>query len=228
MIRFFVLIVCVFFLGCGGSKDDTPQAPEASLLVFPLQNSECTTGESTNEFTSLVTFEWQASALTDTYTIVATNLNTGNSKTSTTATTSAALIIDKGEPYEWYVISENEKSNESVQSAVWRFYNAGSRTTFVPFPAAIISPKSGASVPIDLNNEVELDWEGSDIDNDITTYEIYLSTENPPNTLAGSSTANNSVIKVDAAANTIYYWRVVTIDSEGNASDSGVFEYRAL
>ena len=65
---------------------------------------------------------------------------------------------------------------------------------------------------------------GSDIDNDIVSYDVYFDTVNPPVTLEGNTAASN--IDVTVAAGNTYYWRVVTKDSQGNNSQSEIFEFR--
>jgi len=223
-----ILIFSVLLVGCGGGKKDPPKAPDAARLVFPLKSSQCNTGVDVTPNTSTVTFEWQAGANTDSYRLVVINLNTGGIKETQTMTPAASLVIDKGEPFEWYVISSNEKSEERTQSETWRFYNAGAVTTYIPFPAEIVAPESGSSVAVDLNNEISLEWSSSDIDNDVISFEVYYGTVNPPETLVASPSVSITNLKVDAMTNTVYYWRVITIDAEGNSSDSGVFDFRAL
>ncbi len=217
---------CLIMIGCGGK--DSPKLPESALLVFPLKNSECTTGESLNETTSQIEFQWQSANHTDLYELRVTNLNTGLTQIVNTESISAKLSLEKGTPYSWDVTSKNSKVDDTVISETWRFYNAGPQTTYAPFPAEIIAPKSGASVFRDINNEVLLEWSGADVDNDISGYEIYFSSETPPATLIASPSAGSSEIKVSVVANTIYYWRVITKDREGNTSDSGIFEFKAL
>ncbi len=221
-----MLFVGVLLLGC--SKDSPPKGPEAALLTFPEQNSECTTGTDLNAVTSQVEFRWQTSKNTDTYELRVTNVNSGVSQTVTTAALSARLPLEKGALHRWNVITRNEKTDKIATSDTWQFYNAGSETSYAPFPAEIVSPESGASVVRDINNEITLQWIGADVDNDITGYEIYLDTANPPVTLVGSPSVSINAVQVSVAANTVYYWKVVTRDREDNTSDSGVFSFRAL
>ena len=117
---------------------------------------------------------------------------------------------------------------ETTASETWLFYNSGFQTTYAPFPAEIIEPKVGSTVLRDINNDILLSWNGADVDNDIVGFEIYISTENPPEELLFSLGSGATTTKVAVATNTVYYWRVVTKDAEGNSSDSGVFDFRAL
>ena len=83
-----------------------------------------------------------------------------------------------------------------------------------------MSPQSGASV-----NEgvVNLQWEATDIDNDIASYTIYLDTVNPPANEIGSTSNTNTNSTVTSGE--VYYWKVVTIDQNGNTSNSQIFEF---
>jgi len=220
------LIIAFTLFGCKKKEPSLP--PDSVQLVFPERNSECTTGVDISSTTSEVEFRWQAADNTETYELIVTNLNNNNKQDITVTTTQAKLPIQRGTPYSWMVISKNSSVLETATSPTWSFYNAGFETTYAPFPAEIVAPKMGASTLLDGNSEIELRWAGADVDNDIEGYEIYVSSENPPETLVASPDAGTLSIQVSAMPNTIYYWRVITKDSEGNTSDSGVFEFRAL
>jgi hypothetical protein len=221
-----LLIFGVLLIGC--KKKSSPKPPTVATLVFPNKNSECTTGRDINQSTSEVEFKWMASDNTETYDLRVTNLITNVTQTINTATISAKLPITKGEPFSWFVRSKNTKSTESATSETWRFYNAGYLTTYAPFPAEHIEPKNGTSIFKDINNEVTLEWLGSDIENDIIGYELYFSTTSPPEILIASPLVGTNTEKVSVASNMTYYWRVVTEDGEGNTSDSGIFTFKIL
>ncbi len=197
-------------------------------MIFPNQNSECTTGVDLNATTSRVEFRWQKAAHTDSYELRVTNIVTNISQTVGTGQLSAELPLQKGAPYSWTVVSRNDETQESAISAVWRFYNAGSEQSYAPFPADILAPKPGGTIIRDINNEVVLEWEGADVDNDIAGYELYFSTANPPLTLIAEPAASTTSIKVSVEANTVYYWSITTVDSEGNRSDSGTYGFKVF
>ena len=138
------------------------------------------------------------------------------------------MPIAKGEQFSWLVRSKNSEVEQTVSSEVWSFYNAGSRTTFAPFPAEIVSPRMSENVFKDINNEVVLSWTASDLDNDISNFEIYFSVETTPDNLVGTVSNGVNSLKVSVASNTVYYWNVVTKDSEGNASQSGIYSFKVL
>ncbi len=221
-----LLLFSVLLIGC--KKKSNPKPPESATLVFPNKNSECTTGSDLNQTTSEVEFKWMASDHTETYELRVTNLNNNITQTISTAAISAKLPITKGEPFSWFVRSKNTKVTETAVSETWRFYNAGSQTTYAPFPAEAVEPKSGTSIFKDINNEVTLEWYGSDIENDIEGYEVYFSTTTPPETLIASPSFNVNSEKVSVTSNTEYYWKVITKDSEGNSSESGIFVFKVL
>jgi hypothetical protein len=224
---FGLIFVLSLIVGCGGDDSPTPQ-PEAPLLVFPLQDSECTTGQDISETVRQVTFEWQPSDNADSYTLNVVNLNTNVSlQPITTQNTSASVSIEKGIPFSWSVASRNQSSGLTAVSETWLFYNAGSQTSYAPFPAQIIAPLSGETIILNSENQVTLKWSGADIEDDIETYEVYFSDQNPPETIFLTTDATTFEADVSVSSGLIYYWKIVTIDAEGNQSDSGIFDFKA-
>ncbi len=228
MIRFLTgMMAIAILIACGGDDDGPPPVPGEAILVFPEQNSECTTGIDVTSSSSQVVFEWQPAQNVNSYTLTAINLFTNVPQTTTTTGTTAALTIEKGAPFSWSVSTSNTESNETTISDSWLFYNAGPQTNYPPFPAQIIVPKSGATVQKNANNEVVLQWQGADVEDDIATFEIFFSDQNPPETLliaTGSEISEASATVVSG----IYFWKVITVDSVGNRSDSGVFDFRVF
>lgn len=227
MNKLFLIVCSILLFGCG-RKDDPGARPERVLLVYPESNSDCNTGIDIDDLSSRVEFKWQASNNTEIYELRATNLNTGVTQTISTQSLSAKLPLQKGAPYSWFVTSKNSEVSETAISEVWSFYNSGNVTSHAPFPAGIISPKSGASVFKDINNEIILEWSGADLDDDLLRFEIYFSTENPPTILVGNTAKDETTFKVSVLSNMIYYWQVVSKDREGNTSDSGIYEFKVL
>ncbi|MCA0958358.1 hypothetical protein LCL86_04855 [Muricauda ruestringensis] len=221
------LFVLAVFVSCGGD-DGPPPAPQGAALVFPEENSECTTGTEVNQTSTQVTFRWMASSNTERYTLNVVNLNTNVPQNLSTVSTSASLTLAKGTPYSWSVTSQNASSDQVATSETWLFYNAGSQTTYAPFPAQLVHPLSGSTVIKDVANEVLLEWTGADVDNDIESFEVFLSTTNPPTTSVGLANATDMELSVSVESGTVYYWKVMTTDLEGNTSDSGVFDFKVL
>ena len=221
------LSILALLVSCGGD-DGPPPALEGATLVFPEKNSECTTGADINQTSTQVTFRWMVSNNTDRYTLTVVNLETNVPQNISTTSTSASLTISKGKPYSWSVTSRNSTSDQVATSETWLFYNAGSETTYAPFPAQIVNPTSGSTVQKDIANEVYLEWSGADVDNDIDSFEVFLSEVNPPSTSVGITNSTTMELPVGVESGTTYYWRVLTTDLEGNTSDSGVFDFKVL
>lgn len=223
------LLLIVGLSACGGSGDDGSseppviEAPAVALLIFPEDNKECTEGIIINEAQSNVTFQWTATENTDSYEIKLTNINTDITTTSTSTTNEKEITLQRGTPYEWFVISKATATNETGTSAGFRFYNQGPGIeNYAPFPAEAINPKRGTNLT--SNSTVNLQWAGEDIDNDITSYEVLFGTETAPINSLGIVDTNTLVVAI--TSNTIYYWQIITLDRANNSSRSEIFDFR--
>lgn len=225
------VLLTFLLISCGGSKESEPEPeppvvippPSAASLVFPDNNTECNEGIIISDTQSRVTFQWTEAQNADSYELTVRNLNSNNTVSATSATNSAALTIVRGTPYEWSVISKANGTNETATSTIWRFYNQGPGIeNYAPFPAQVVFPARGSTV--NASGAIILEWEGSDIDNDIAEYEIYLDTSESPSTLVGST--SETTFEVTLSSSTTYYWQVVTRDQEGNTSTSEIFEFK--
>ncbi len=225
-------LVVAFFviLSVGCRKKDSPKSPEQARLVHPARSSECTTGTDVfgNDNVSEVEFSWQKANYTTQYQLRVTNHLTGVTQTVNTSDTKANLTLVKGELYSWLIRSSNSDTDTQVTSEVWNFYNAGNESFYAPFPATIVNPKPASKVFKDINNEIELSWEGADIDNDIVEYELFFSTSTPPSTMVATLNVATSSDKVSVVSGTTYYWKVISKDAEGNISDSGIYSFQVL
>ena len=88
------LSVLVLLVSCGGN-DDAPPVPEGATLVFPEENSECTTGIDVNQTSTQITFRWMASDNTDRYTLNVVNLDTNVPQNISTTSTSAEYLSEQ-------------------------------------------------------------------------------------------------------------------------------------
>ena len=226
----FVLLITLSLGVSSCSKSSgPPPAPGVPLLTFPEENSECTTGVDQGPTSSQVTFQWQPADNATSYALRVRNLSTLSSiPTINTAQTSAAVTLEKGAPYSWSVTSSNEDTEETGSSQTWLFYNAGSESTYPPFPASLVSPASGATVSADSNGQVLLNWSGNgDVDGDLDQYEIRFSESNPPVAINTISAATSDLpVDVSSGIGAIYYWQIVAIDREGNRSESPILGFR--
>lgn len=221
----------LLIISCGSSDDSSNNTggedkilpPEVATLVSPIKNEECNQGNIISKTESTVVFQWNKSNNTNNYTIVVKNLNTDAVQEKTTSSNTTSLTLLRGVPYSWHVISKSDKTTKIATSETWNLFNAGeAEENYAPFPASIISPKMGSTT----TNPVNLEWLGSDLDNDISTFDIYLGTTNPPTQLQKENTNTSIESNVLLNSDTVYYWMVVTKDQAGNTSKSPIFEFR--
>ena len=223
-----IFIFCLVFLQYGCDKDSTDpdiiNNPSIVTLVFPFENSLCNVGTDVTPTESTVLFEWQASANTNSYTLVVKNISTGDSASHQTTNTELAVTIARATQHQWYVISN--ALPQTAQSAKWSFYNAGEGVqSYAPFPASNMNPPFAVTLATTSQSFVDLSWVGSDIDNDIEGYDVYFGTTTSPEIYVNDQ-SESQVDNVPIEANTIYYWKVITKDSQGNTSDSGLYQFK--
>lgn len=225
--RYLFLILALPFISCGGGSDDPDPEPEvpapsATTLIYPDNNEECTEGSILSDTESQVTFQWNASTNTDSYTLKLKDLESGTESSSNTTNTTLQVTLKRGNAYSWSVVSKATGTSTTAESDTWRFYNAGAAVqNYAPFPAYDPTPAMGLSVD---SGNITLKWFGSDLDGDTLSYAIYLDTVTPPTALLGETNDNSYTTTLNT--NTIYYWRVVSSDTSGNSSQSEIFEFR--
>lgn len=226
MRRLFILTLLTYTLSSCGGGNEAPPAPTAATLSSPVNNEACTTGTVISETESRITFSWLAGTNADSYELVVTNLLNQTQQIQAAISTTAELTLKRNTPYSWYVLSKSSKNPTTANSTTWKFYNAGpASSTYPPYPAEIVSPTLGQNLT-PINGKINLQWRGSDADNDIINYDIYLGTSSTNLTLIKSQHTTSTLADVAVNANTTYYWKVITRDSKGNTSDSGLFEFR--
>lgn len=221
----FILIMITLVMACN-SKDDNPRPTPVTVttLLFPHKDQTCTQGEIIDEFTSTITFEWEPNKGADIFTLTIRNLLSNRIETYNTPDTFKAVTLSRNTPFSWYITSINTKSGDSTTSNLWKFYNAGEGvTTYPPFPAELVTPKSGSTSYSTTN--IKLEWIGSDVDNDIMYYELFLDTVNPPTSQSISGLTNQTHTLTPLEPN-VYYWYINTVDASGNSTPSSVGEFR--
>ena len=210
------------------AQDPIPLEPGVASLLSPANNETCLDGTSLNDTQSNVSFSWSAASDAISYEVVISNLLTQSSQTYTTPSNQTTIALTKAEPYSWIVKSIGEEGSTPSESEQWKFYLAGDAVTnYAPFPSELISPRSGANITPDINNLVILNWNGSDVDADLESFEVYLD-QNDGTTLNTTLDyqAQDTSIEVEVQNNTAYYWKIIAIDANGNQSSSGVYTFR--
>lgn len=232
MNKILVFIGISMLLACGGGGDDDPaptptptpveKLPEKAALVFPENNEECNTGVQTNDTESIVNLSWSAATNATSYRVFVINLISGTETSNTVFGTNTDALIRMNTPYKWYVISQSNSSSVTAKSDEWKFYNSGPAvTTYAPFPAEVLQPWVGENL---TGSSVDLQWQTTDVDGDLASFEVYMSAVNPPVDMIGETT-DSFLNGVSVSPNT-YYWQVKSIDDEGNSSQSEVFEFK--
>jgi hypothetical protein len=225
-----LLVIILVLCSCSKKSDDgsgeaaAVPSPDKAGLTAPVSNSTCTTGRVISATQSAVLFTWTTATNTNSYDLIVKNLLTGVSTTQTTTAIQFEVTLLRNTPYSWYVVSKSNKTTVTTQSDLFKFYNSGVASIFyAPFPADITSPKFAQSVSA-IAGKVTLTWNGADVDNDIVGYDVY----------AGTSLSNMVVVKTNLTATTfdfavtsgtVYYWKIITKDSQANTSASDVYQF---
>lgn len=225
----YILCFVLILQSCG--KEDTapalPQKPTVAKLVFPHENYLCNIGTNMTATESTVVFEWEESANTDSYELVLKNATTGITTSHQATGHKIPIVLDRGTPYIWYVISKSRAISDTAHSATWKFWNAGAEVqSYAPFPAEIIYPLMAARIST-AASVITLEWKGSDVDNDIVGYDVYFDTATTPGKIK-SDIKENALKDVPVKSNTVYYWKIITKDSKGNESESGIYQFKVL
>ncbi|MEY8020941.1 hypothetical protein AB8P51_08930 [Muriicola sp. SD30] len=229
----FLGLLSVMLISCGGGSDPDPEPeppvtvtpPSAATLIFPDNNTECNEGTVINDTQSTVNFRWTNSENTDSYQVNLRNLDNNNTSRTNSSINSADITILRGVPYEWFVVSRADGTNETATSPTWRFYNQGPGVeNYAPFPAEVVSPERGSTVA--ASGTVSLVWAGSDVDNDLEDYEVFFGTDS--SALVSLGTTTDSTLDATVVSGTVYYWRIVSRDSQGNTSQSEIFQFKIL
>lgn len=193
-------------------------------LISPSKNELCTSGTNVSSNQSIVFFKWNSADKADKYELHLKNLITAQTDLYSVKKNELSITLNRSTPYSWYVVSISDKVSDKTTSDVWRFYNSGlGVVSYAPFPAEILSPGMAQMIS-SSSGKVTLDWNGSDVDADISSYDVYFGKSPSPSVF--KSNVKESVLNdVDVEHNTTYYWKIITRDQQGNLSDSGVYQF---
>nr|WP_294947455.1 hypothetical protein [uncultured Mucilaginibacter sp.] len=220
--RQLIYISLIAFVLVGCIKEAAVPPPGRTRLIFPEANALCTSGTIISDTESKLTFKWTAAQNADGYDMIVKNLLTGELETYSTDKNEYEASLLRATPYAWFIKATSTKTAAVTSSDTTKFYNAGAANiTYAPYPADILFPLLAQAIPAG-SGKITLDWDGADVDNDITTYDIYFGTTPTPPALKLNLT-DSKLADVPVTAGNTYYWKIVTHDSEGNVSDSGVF-----
>ena len=94
--------------------------------------------------------------------------------------------------------------------------------SFVPYPSDLISPSNNSILNGKTNTK--LVWDGSHPDGEISEYQVYFGTDSNPNYF-GTTTFENMDVSIQSGS--LYFWKVIAIDTNGNSSSSPVYVFQA-
>jgi hypothetical protein len=216
------ILSLVSLLGCG--PDPIP-APEPTLLISPTNLNRCTSTSLVNANERQVAFQWTTSLNTDFYELIIQNATTGEQTKVNTTLLKESVILSNGAPYRWFVLSKSTATEQTAKSSEWQFYlEANPQSSHIPFPALLVEPPQDTFVDIGESGSISLQWEGNDLDDDISTYDLYVgNSETDLDLVDQDLTSTDYTLSVSTA--TVYFWQIVTIDQEGNQSYSSVFQF---
>jgi hypothetical protein len=221
MKRYVILMFAMLTAACGKDTETVPPPGKVNLLT-PAQNILCTDGTILSDTTSTLQFTWTKAENADGYRLYLQDLVSKQTVAITVTDSQTVCTLIRNRPYAWYVVSLSTKANASTKSDIWDFYVAApAAVAYPPFPARVLTPADGAAV---TSTKIDLSWSGSDADNDITGYDVYLSNIPFPTLLQANVT--DMFLKDVPVTTGTYYWKIITHDSKGNTSDSGLFSFK--
>lgn len=203
-----------------------PKETTKALLITPAKDEVCITGTSISSTRNTIKFKWHESAFSAGYIVTIKNLTTSELTTGTTNGTEIEMALTKNAHYSWSVQTKSSLNNLTLESDIWKFYNAGEATSsYAPYPAELTFPLMEAKFYASAG-KTNLIWIGDDPDRDIFGYDVYFgTTSNPPLYKADYTGTTFPVI---VTSGTLYYWKIITKDRLGNKSESAVFKFTIL
>lgn len=228
---FMLCNILIVNFSCDKERQNSPPLP--ATLIQPENGNNCTSSVIISQTQSSVSFSWDSDSNTDYYSFNLSNLISGEKFIETNIISNTTTKrISRGFPYEWFVESySNSFPDDKKVSAKWQFYlPLDENLNSPPFPANLLSPISGSLIRISGNlGIVNLEWLSTDPDGDSLVYTLYIDNidgKQPP--IETHKNLSRTNIDVDVELDKIYYWRVLTIDSENNASYSQISSFRIL
>lgn len=207
----FILITQLLFISCSSNHEPIEEELGAFELNYPKNNTLCTEGKSISKDKVTIPLKWEVSKNAAFYKVKVINTSTGEKIEKVVNTTSTELNLLKGIKFSWSITAI--LNDKELSSSTWSFYSEGaSVSNHIPFPANI-------SLKDNKDGTINIKWEGSDLDNDIANYKVYLGSSE--NTAVLLIETKDTIIKNhNINYNKKYFLKIVTIDEKGNSSSS--------
>lgn len=211
-----IILTFILFTSCGGGDDGPAPTEKKELgafdLVFPDNDQICTEGTDMDDNMVAINFLWTESENAISYELKITNQETNDIISVVSSKPEKEVTLKKGSQFTWIVTAKLDATIKK-ESSSWNFYSTGVVSdNYAPFPAEI-------NISDNTDGTVKIEWASTDLDNDITGYDIYLDTKRDADLLL-SDTANTSISSYAIEYGTIYYVKVVTKDTRGNSATS--------
>jgi len=123
--------------------------------------------------------------------------------------------------YYWQIVAKDHSL--STEGPVWQFrtLNQVPNIPASPFPLNYRS--------IESTNPITLSWTGGDPDGDAVTYDVYLEAGNSdPDILVSNDQSSTSFLTGTLNSNTIYYWKIIAMDSRGAITTSPIWQFTIM
>lgn len=209
-----LLLICFSCSTNDNEKEDNQNPSTFNLLNVP---------DNSNDITLLPTFNWDTASDTEGNSIsydfiLDTNMNPTTILSTAITNTNFELDIplEVNTTYYWKVIAKDENSH-STQSAIFSFTTIAETPNTAPEGFNLISIEDNS-----LNSTLHptFSWETAiDVDGDSILYDVYLDTNNQPNTKVAEDLQETSFTVANQLQNdTAYYWYVTAKDNRTNTT----------
>ncbi|MEQ9299501.1 MAG: FISUMP domain-containing protein [Cyclobacteriaceae bacterium] len=213
------------------AKDDQGGIAESDIWIFTIGDVNIyaptipeapTPANSASNVDLKPTLSWLESTDRDQHTVIYDiYFDTQNPPTNKIATALAnpsfnvSQELQGNSTYFWKVVA-NDGNGRETSSAVWEF-NTRNRT---PSSAMLSFPENGSS---GVHHNTSFTWlPATDPDNDELSYELWYGTTILPDKRV---ITDHTEVTAPLSSGTTYYWKVVTVDSRGDQSESEVWSF---
>lgn len=213
------------------AKDDKGGIAESDIWTFtigdvniyaPTVPEAPTPANSTSNVDLKPTLSWTESTDRDehtvTYDIYLDTQNPPDNKIATALarpTFNISQELQGNTQYFWKVVA-NDGNGQETSGAVWDFTTRNRP----PTSTALTSPQNGS---IEIDHSTSFTWlPASDPDNDELSYELWYGTTILPDKRV---ITDQNEVTAPLSSGTTYYWKVVTVDSRGDQSESEVWSF---
>ncbi|WP_299680245.1 kelch repeat-containing protein [uncultured Tenacibaculum sp.] len=220
---YLLLITFLLIISCSDDKEIVPNLPPNNFILVNLPNNS-------TDIKLSPTLSWGRANDPEgekvTYSVLldyeSDNLNKILISDISETSFSITETLDYNRKYYWQVIAKDERGNITKSEV----YNFTTRNNLPPSSFVLNEIKNNESNVILKPN---FSWEKSiDPDNDNITYTVLLDkgNENPTSVISSNLTTNSFQIIDDLDFNTIYSWKVIASDQNGNTTESNIFSFR--